>query len=314
MAKMLQMSLFLLALGFASTTLGQEPDKVLEKAGQETLLIMTDPPLGYAIVKHPLMVQGKLAAFQIQMMKEGSINKVLVNVAYGDFADRAARQAAYKAYINGFVKGLASEGLKVAASKLPELEKSDLRTPLIAELIFADDKGKKIFVQKRIFFATKAYDVSAIADDAAEMKMLSAWASKVRPFAPPPGAAAPASDSAAPGAGASPPAADSTNGGSDELQTVISRAIQLLEAGDFVGFFNSCVPPDDLKMIAKKGSLDDVAKKFGEAKAPRLVQVLKAAKNVKPTLDPTGTIAVFEIQGMKPLRLKKIADHWYIQN
>jgi len=61
----------------------------------------------------------------------------------------------------------------------------DFKTPIIVDLTFVDDEDNKILVKKRIFFSTVGYDVSVIATNEGDLRLLSDWAARIRPAASP---------------------------------------------------------------------------------------------------------------------------------
>lgn len=104
----------------------------------------------------------------------------------------------------------------------------------------------------------------------------------------------------------------------EKLSTAIPEGIRLLEAKEYVVFLKSFVAPSDLKMITERSSLEEFAKKFGETKGPRMLEVLKEIKEAKPSLDATETKATFalkeEIGPKKSITFAKQEKRWYIQN
>jgi hypothetical protein len=104
----------------------------------------------------------------------------------------------------------------------------------------------------------------------------------------------------------------------EALETAIPEGIRLLEAKEYKVFVEIFVPPADLKKIIEGSSLEEFAKKFGERKAPRLLEILKEIKGTKPSLDDNGTEATFSLKeekdGKKSITFVKIDKYWYIKN
>jgi hypothetical protein len=104
----------------------------------------------------------------------------------------------------------------------------------------------------------------------------------------------------------------------ENLNTAIPEAIRLLEAKEYKVFLKSFVIPEDFKRITATKSLEEFAKVFGERNGLKLLKVCKVIKDVKPTLDDTGTKATFainqEIAGKKSITFVKVEKHWYIRN
>lgn len=171
-----------LVLGLNAAASGQALDPaVVELASSETLLVMPEPPIGYAASKHALMVGERLAGFRVLVTKEGVVSKVLINIETRDLSVREARVAAYKGYVNGFAKGLEEQGFKATKRELPDFEKSDFKTPLEVDATFANAEGTTIHVKKRIFFTTKGYDLTVIAENERDLKLLADWSAQIQP-------------------------------------------------------------------------------------------------------------------------------------
>ena len=116
----------------------------------------------------------------------------------------------------------------------------------------------------------------------------------------------------------SPAMADTKVDPREKLDTAVPEAIRLLEAKDYSTFLKNFIPPDDLKKVTEKATLDEFAKQFGENKGPRLLQVLKSIRDAKPTLDSSGKKATYElkepIDRKKTITWVKVEKYWYIQN
>jgi hypothetical protein len=104
----------------------------------------------------------------------------------------------------------------------------------------------------------------------------------------------------------------------EKLETAIPKAIRLLEAKEYETFLKTFIAPDDFKKVTKDVSLEEFAMRFGKDHAATLLQVLKAVKGTKPTLDPDGTKATFkhDIKGAPKdsITFVKVDNFWYIQN
>jgi hypothetical protein len=175
----------LITCALTTLTNAQElDDAAIVRASMETLLSMPEPPLGYAVTKHPLIGGDQLLGFQVQVMKEDAVSKVLIKVETRDLSDRGFRVAACKGYVNGFASGLKDAGFKITAHKVPDIEKSDFKTPVVVDLTFANDEGTTILVNKRMFFTTKGFDITVLATDENDLKLLTDWAAQIGPVSP----------------------------------------------------------------------------------------------------------------------------------
>ena len=104
----------------------------------------------------------------------------------------------------------------------------------------------------------------------------------------------------------------------EALETAIPEGIRLLEAKENEAFVEIFVPPADLKKITEGTSLEEFAKRFGERKAPRLLEIFKEIKGTKPSLDDNGTKATFALKeekdGKKAITFVKVDKYWYLKN
>lgn len=105
-----------------------------------------------------------------------------------------------------------------------------------------------------------------------------------------------------------------------EPATAIAEAVRLLERSDHVGFLKTFMRPDELKeMLAKYKTIEDVANEFGRDDRPaKMLDVLKAASTLTPTMNAEGTRADYRFEkpvgGARRLSLTKIGDYWYIRD
>ncbi len=64
--------------------------------------------------------------------------------------------------------------------------------------------------------------------------------------------------------------------------------------------------------------MEEFAKRFGERKAGRLLEVLKEIKSGTPELDAAGTTATFQLKeavgGKGTIKFVKVKKYWYIKN
>jgi hypothetical protein len=101
-------------------------------------------------------------------------------------------------------------------------------------------------------------------------------------------------------------------------EAAITEGISLLEEKKYEAFVKRFIKPDDLAKITEKMPLGDLAKGFGERKAPAMLLVLKEVKDVKPTMNEAGTTATYALKeavaGKESFSLVKIDKLWYIEN
>src|SRR6476660_1247183 len=77
----------------------------------------------------------------------------------------------------------------------------------------------------------------------------------------------------------------------EELATAVPEAIRLLEAKDYAAMLKAFIVPEEFKKIVEDGSLDALAKFFGEKKSAEMLQVVKSIEKAKPVLDAEGKTA-----------------------
>lgn len=103
-----------------------------------------------------------------------------------------------------------------------------------------------------------------------------------------------------------------------KLDTAIDEGIRLLEDEEYIKFVKMFVPPDELKKITEKRSIEEFAEGFGEKNAPRLKKVLKSIKGSEPTIDDDGKMATYELKeavgSKKTISFVKIDKLWYLKN
>jgi hypothetical protein len=100
-------------------------------------------------------------------------------------------------------------------------------------------------------------------------------------------------------------------------ETLVTEGIRLLEAKDYVTFFQIFVPPDDLARVTADTSVQDFASRFGPSRGSVMLPLLKAVSGTGPTLDAEGKTAVFRLKeplmGKDSLTFVKIGDFWYFR-
>jgi hypothetical protein len=106
----------------------------------------------------------------------------------------------------------------------------------------------------------------------------------------------------------------------ENLETFVTHGISVLESKQYVKAVELLVEPEALKKILEKDmkSLEEFATWFGENKAVRLLDVLRAIRGTKPELSDDGTKATFTIEqrvyGKSTIRFLKTGNLWSIVN
>ena len=168
----------LLLIVFASVVCAQP----VPKPTDDVVLTMPEPPDGYIVSKNRIVDNKTPIGIQVVIVKEGSPSKIVVTVETSrDISAHAARVAATKGYVNGTAEGLQAAGLKLKDSKLPDLQKTDFSSPLLAERTFTRPDDSEIYLRQIIFFTDKGYNVQVVAMDKAELESLTTWAKHIKP-------------------------------------------------------------------------------------------------------------------------------------
>lgn len=104
----------------------------------------------------------------------------------------------------------------------------------------------------------------------------------------------------------------------ERLETAVPEAIRLLEAKQYVTFLRLFAHPDELKQFTDGQPLDQFAANFGEKKSAVVLKVLKAIKDLKPTLEADGSKAVYTLNEAVDRNTSmiwvKVDKYWYMQN
>lgn len=100
-------------------------------------------------------------------------------------------------------------------------------------------------------------------------------------------------------------------------ETAVKEGIRLLEAKKYAEFLQTFARPSEVEELIAKGPIEDVAKEFGDRRAPDLLAALRAASAMKPTLNEDGTRAEYRFE--KPfgrerrISMVKIGEFWYMR-
>lgn len=102
-------------------------------------------------------------------------------------------------------------------------------------------------------------------------------------------------------------------------ETALTEAVRLLEAKDYVNMIKNFFPPEDLKQVLAQGStMEQFALDFGKNGAPRMLNVLKGIKDVKPEVISDAKV-LFKVpdgvdKEIRAVQFIKIEGLWYIAN
>jgi len=106
-----------------------------------------------------------------------------------------------------------------------------------------------------------------------------------------------------------------------DVSTALPEAVRLLIAKDYLGYLKEFTPPSQADNMGM--TVDQLAEKLVQSpqtsdSLARLLAILLAVKDQKPTQDPTGTIVTFTlnppIDDQKEIDFVKENGLWYIKN
>jgi len=169
--------------GLTSATCNAQIDETIENAAKTSHLLVPSPPLGFFLVRSPLVIEEKFIGFHTVLQKEGVIAKVVVRVDLredADFTQRGWRSGGVKGYINGSVGSVVGSGYEVKDKSFPDIDGSDLTEEMRAEVKYENEDGNKLFSNQRIFFDTRGFSIFVIASDKEELENLVAWADQIK--------------------------------------------------------------------------------------------------------------------------------------
>lgn len=97
----------------------------------------------------------------------------------------------------------------------------------------------------------------------------------------------------------------------------VQRATKLLEDHRYSDFLVEFVAPAVLKKMTSDKTIAEVADDFGRRRSEAVLQMLRAAKEVKPAISENGTRADYRfndrVAGQSVLILRMVGSHWYIE-
>jgi hypothetical protein len=96
----------------------------------------------------------------------------------------------------------------------------------------------------------------------------------------------------------------------------VAEMARLLEAGQHVEFLREWVLPEDLEKMQRRGrTLEAAATEFGARKAKRVLEALRVASKLSPSIDATTGDASFTGEGLeRPLLLQPLGRRWFLRN
>jgi hypothetical protein len=105
----------------------------------------------------------------------------------------------------------------------------------------------------------------------------------------------------------------------ETLEEAIALALDMLTSYRHEEMLERFIAPDDKKRILERQTMKELAQKFAERKANRLIDCLKYVKGRPPEMSEGGSRAKFDlggsnIKGPNDITFVRIGDVWYIGN
>ena len=154
---------------------------VTDKVVAGSHLVFPSLPDGYRKARQQMVFDGEEIGFATTVSAENQVSKVSAKVFLNkdvDFSKREYRQAAFKGYVNGFVDSLKEAGYKTNRVEAPNLPESDIISETV-EAEFVNDKNESLWVHKRVFFDSRGFDITVVADNEDSFAQLKAWSAKI---------------------------------------------------------------------------------------------------------------------------------------
>lgn len=145
-------------------------------------LVTADPvPAEYEVRQQDIKDGQRVALNLLVVMKEGSTTAAVVQIDRRTIAEKPARLAALKAYVNSNADSWAQRGYGVKVKSLPDLETIDFSKPVDIELEATKEGEATRTLHIRIIFDKFAYMIMCISNEPAQGKTMLAWARSVQP-------------------------------------------------------------------------------------------------------------------------------------
>jgi hypothetical protein len=104
-----------------------------------------------------------------------------------------------------------------------------------------------------------------------------------------------------------------------EVAGSIREMVRLLERKEYEAFLDRFLAPDDKAQMLRQTTLQNAAQRFGEAKAPDLLAILRSLRAKIPRYTSDGESAAFTFETGTPpvrqeIRFQRIKGAWYLRN
>ena len=122
------------------------------------------------------------AATRLLLTRPGAVDKILITCEHRALPTPPYKTAAFKGYVNGSVKSLVAEGLKLTSKTIPDLETLDLSKRIVCRFTF-EGGGKTFHVQHHTLLTDQGgYSILVIATSVAGCNKLAGWAKTLQPL------------------------------------------------------------------------------------------------------------------------------------
>ena len=102
-----------------------------------------------------------------------------------------------------------------------------------------------------------------------------------------------------------------------QVDTAILEMIRLLEKKDVATLIRTFATAEEIQRLTRDRTFEQRVEEFANEKAAGMLEALKAAAKMQPTLNPEGTRAEYRfgapVGGESRVRLQKIEGFWYLR-
>ena len=147
----------------------------------EGLVSAAPVPAGFEVARQDVKNGDEVAGHYLVLTKEGSPTRGLVQIERREIAERPARVATLKAYVNAAAATWQKQGYALRVKSVPKFETIDFAKPVPVELDATKAGESPVLIHMEVFFDKFAYQVMCVSTEPAEAKTMIEWCGSVRP-------------------------------------------------------------------------------------------------------------------------------------